>query len=250
MLHTLCSFGRTRQRQKRILRPSPVALLNRVTPAHRYRQLAARQGQLGVQLVATIAPRLAPRLRRDRTGRRQVHRHGRVVPRGCCGLPGSMSSGSRRRPTPWRSAPEQEGHVCASVASGRAGTPAGLHSCHGAPLPPPGTAPTTGHRAARCKVTNLLLIPPGAPLFRPCLPRAPLPWSSHRDEHVGSVQKACMCWERARVPCAGRACQGLHGACRVCMEHAERAQSMQRAETEHMHCAEQAGMECAEGVCM
>lgn len=147
-------FGRTRRRRRRIHRRNPAARSNRVTPAHPYRQPVAHRDRWCVPLVVTIARRLARLPRREHIGHHRAHRRVPVVPRGCCGLPASMSSGSRRRPTPWRSVPEWGGHVRASVAASERGHP------HG-------PTPASGHRSAGRKVTNLLLIPPGAPLFRP-----------------------------------------------------------------------------------
>lgn len=151
------AFGRTRRRRRKIRCLNPAAQLNRVTPARQYQQPVAHRDRWGVRLVVTIARRLARPPRRGRTGHRRVHRRVPVVPHGCCGLPASTSSGSKRRPTPWRSAPERGGHVRASAAASERG------HCHG-------PAPATRHRSAGRKVTNLLLIPPRAPLFRPHLP--------------------------------------------------------------------------------
>uniref|UniRef100_A0A8C0UDG6 Hepatic and glial cell adhesion molecule n=1 Tax=Cyanistes caeruleus TaxID=156563 RepID=A0A8C0UDG6_CYACU len=105
----LLVFGRTRQRRRRIHCLSPVAQLNQATPALQYQQPDARQDQWGVRLAVTIARQLAQPPRRGPTGHHRVHRHVPAALHGCCGLPAYTLFGSRRRPTPWRSVPEQGG---------------------------------------------------------------------------------------------------------------------------------------------
>lgn len=94
----------------------------------------------------------------------------------------------------------QHGHAAAAE---RAGTPA--QPCS-----------TTGRHSARRKVTNFLLIPPRAPLFRP-----PSSWGI-----------ALMAFSPGRV--CTRVCRenmrSVHGVCQRCMEHAEGA-------LEHRTCA-------------
>lgn len=213
----LLSFGRTRPRRRRIHCPSPAARSNRATPARQYQQPDARQDQWGVPLAVTIARRLARPPRRGPTGHHRARRRAPAALRGCCGLPACTSSGSRRRPTPWRSVPEQGG-LCAlwwQRASEQG------HQ-HGHTLLPPSKrghrhspAPTTGCHSARRKVTNFLLIPPRAPLFRP-----PSSWGiALMAFSPGRVcreraESTHMCGENTQSLHGESASEGVHGACR------------------------------------
>lgn len=143
---------------------------------------------------------------------------------------------------------------------------------------PHGPAAASSRRFAGCKVTNLLLIPPGAPLFRPppaqgvalvarwpgqaCREHAESThvcrehagWSVHavRGESVQKgthgVSKNAVHRESTRerthsVQSMHRACESTHGACKGSVQ-----ESMHGARRACMQCAERACTECARGM--
>lgn len=93
----------------------------------------------------------------------------------------------------------------------------------------------TGHRPARRKVTNLLLIPPGAPLFRPLSSWGAAFMAFPLDERVESVR------EGACVLCTERTCK------RACMEHARRTVCAHGTERVSVGRAKRACMEHDQG---